>query len=356
MKKAGILTFQFAHNYGAQLQAYALKTTLKGYGVDTNIINFLPKGLWENYSINPIYSLKKHQFKKLLYSPMRMLQVKKFTDFQKQYLEVNKPIYELTNTSLNKYDALIVGSDQVWNDVILPDISPYFLENIIGIKKMTYAASFGTDNISDNVKNKILKNIPEFDSVTVREKQGVQIIQKIVPQCTAKHVCDPVFLLRAETWRNLYNRERYSFPDEDYILYIDLRNDTHLIMNAKQISKQKQMKVYYVHPTCLKTSEKKFSQLYDVGPLEYLSLIDHAQYIVTNSYHAIAFSCIFGKKAIHLADISLGNRVFDLLNAIEVYQQNGIYEFDAANIARRIDMMRHASLSELQLMIDKLGV
>ena len=72
MDRIGILTFQFAHNYGALLQAYALKRSLTDESTSVEIINYMPIGLWENYSINPIYAFKKRQLKKLLSTPRRM--------------------------------------------------------------------------------------------------------------------------------------------------------------------------------------------------------------------------------------------------------------------------------------------
>lgn len=327
MKRVGILTFQFAHNYGAQLQAYALKSTLENSDVEAEVINYLPSGLWENYSLNPKYALKNHQIKKVLMIPIRLRQALKFKSFQKNYLQLNRAINILDSESVSDKNAVIVGSDQVWSTSIIPDVSPYFFENIHGIKKLAYAASFGTSQLSEEICQILKRNIKEFSFVSVREESSVKLINDIVPEKKVYHVLDPVFLLDAGQWRNLYGVKRNSKVVDKYILYIDLRNDHGLTEIAKQLSQETGLNVYYVHPTCWKTEEKSFKQLYDVGPLEYLSLIDHAEYVVTNSFHAVAFSCIFSKKVLHYADKKLAHRVDDLFASLYVDKSEQIVDF-----------------------------
>lgn len=326
MYRVGILTFQFAHNYGALLQAYALKRILTNDNTIVEIINYLPKGLWENYSLNPIYPIKKRQLKKLLTIPKRIKQANRFYEFQKKILQLGKPIVCFDSETAKGYDILITGSDQVWNDSILPDVSPYFFEEINDVVKLAYAASFGTNELTDTIKAKIKTCLPAFDAVTVRERSSIDLIKCVEKSCAAEHVCDPVFLLAADKWREFYGMCRYSLPNMKYILYVDLRNDAKLINEAKKIREKTGYEVLYIHPTCWKTTEKSFTQLYDVGPLQYLALIDHAEYIVTNSFHAVAFSMIFRKKIIHAADNNLGSRVTDLFETFSVKDKDGIVD------------------------------
>ncbi len=331
MDRIGILTFQFAHNYGALLQAYALKRSLTDESTSVEIINYMPIGLWENYSINPIYAFKKRQLKKLLSTPRRIKQARLFSHFQKHVLQIGEPIYRLNEDAVKTYDGLIVGSDQVWSDSILSDMSPYFFEGIESAVKLSYAASFGTDELSEVIANKIRSNLNHFRIITVREKASVALIKAISPDLQALHVCDPVFLLSAETWRSVYQQHgTNNLLSDDYILYVDLRNDPALIQEAKKLRDKTGMKVICIHPTCWRISEDSFTQLYNVGPFEYLRLIDQAQYVVTNSFHAVSFSMIFKKKIVHSADRKLGARVEDLLHTFSVEGKAGC--IDCCNI------------------------
>lgn len=332
MYRVGILTFQFAHNYGALLQAYSLKRILTNKGISTEILNYLPNGLWENYSLNPIYSIRKKQFKKLLLTPKRIKQANRFFEFQKKELQLGSPVKHLNSEVVKEFDALIVGSDQVWNDSILPDTGPYFFEGISGVTKLAYAASFGTNELTETIKTKIKTCLPTFSAVTVRETSGINLIKSLGVDYAVEHVCDPVFLLSSDKWRRFYKRNNYSPRNKKYILYVDLRNDARLIDKAKELRSQMQYEVVYIHPTCLQTTEKSFIQLYDVGPLEYLWLIDNAEYIVTNSFHAVAFSMIFQKKVFHIADNNLGNRVMDLLETFSLEEKENLIDCSMLDI------------------------
>lgn len=343
----GILTFQFAHNYGAVLQAYALKKTLYKYSDKVEIINYLPKNLTDEYSNSAWYCIRNRKLKRLLRIPRRLNQVRKFSEFQKSMLELKEPLNNITESSFKQYDVVVVGSDQVWNDEIVDDIAPYFFENICGCVKMSYAASFGIHNISDNIKNKIKMNLPKFDFVSVREKNGKRIIQDIVPDCKVEHVCDPVFLIDREVWRKTYRTKEYRIPKGKYILYVDLRNNVEMMKKASILAKQEHLEVYSIHPTCWKIRNEDSRQLYNVGPLEYLNLIDHAEIIVTNSFHAVAFSAIFGKRVLHQKCGSLGDRVEDLYNTLSVASDTEIIDFDNQNYAQAILDYRKKSIDVL---------
>lgn len=327
MKKVGILTFQFAHNYGAQLQAYALKHRVEQLGFETSVINYLPKGTWEAYSLNPWYAMKKMQLKKLLHAPKRMNQAQKFRQFQKEYLQLGKVVHTVDDSTTACYDALIAGSDQVWSDAIVRDVAPYFFRDVHDKQKLAYAGSFGKNQVSETVRNLIRSEMPEFTAISVREETAVELIQEVVPEMQAVAVCDPVFLLSANQWRKVYRSCDYQVPKEKFILYVDLRNDPKLVEKALKLGKEKNLPVYYVHPTCWNTLFSGIHQLYDVGPLQYLALMDAAEYIVTNSFHAMAFSCIFSKKAIHHAENGLGDRVHNLLDALEVGAEDEVINF-----------------------------
>ena len=340
MKKAGILTFQFAHNYGAQLQAYALKTRMEGLGFDTSVINYLPKGTWEAYSLNPWYCIRKKQLRKLFTIPKRVNQVREFHSFQKKYLGLGAPVAQMDDTAVAGYDALIVGSDQVWSDSILQDVSPYFFRDIHGKVKLSYAGSFGSNHLSDGVSDLVRSELPEFSAVSVREEKAAALIQNIVPEVAAVPVCDPVFLLDAEHWRRLYRTCNYEVPEGKFVLYVDLRNDPKLAEKALELGKEKNLPVYYIHPTCWETTVPEIHQLYDVGPLQYLALMDAAEYVVTNSFHAMAFSCIFSCKTLHYAEGGLGDRVRDLLGTLGVTSQDEIVDFSQYQAAKAEYVLR----------------
>ena len=131
--RIGILTFHFAHNYGALLQAYALKCYLTQHGYDTSIINYTPEKLRKEYSMNPfVYSKNPKVLLSLsLRNYRRRKQNRLFTQFQNNELGVKKKIFtsEELIAAMNTYDMVSVGSDQVWNTNITGNIKCYFLRS-----------------------------------------------------------------------------------------------------------------------------------------------------------------------------------------------------------------------------------
>ena len=164
--KIGILTFQFAHNYGALLQAYALKCYLNQLGYDVSIINYTPEKLRKEYSMNPFAYSK--NLKVLLSLSLRNYRRRKqnrlFTQFQNNELGLRQRILtsEELITAMNTYDVVSVGSDQVWNTNITGDIKSYFLEKEVQAHKISYAASFGTDSICTYQKNAVNECLPLY--------------------------------------------------------------------------------------------------------------------------------------------------------------------------------------------------
>lgn len=322
----GILTFQFAHNYGAVLQAYALKKTIESMGTEVNIINYLPDGLYQTYSNNLLYYLRNRQLKSILKIHRKKYQVKKFKDFQNEFLELKYPIFNISDLTLEKYDTIIVGSDQVWNEKIVPDLSAYLLLDVEKVRKYSYAASFGSNTISENILPMVKNALSRFEMISIREQSGFNMVSN---SCGLKAFCsvDPVLLLSAAEWRGFYKRKFSVESKEKYILYIDLYKDKKLMDRAEMLKQRTSLPILAIHPTCWDINQGKSHQLYDVGPLEYLKLIDEAEYIVSNSFHGIVFSYIFKKKLLYFFEGSTSSRITDFFNDIGIVDIENIIDF-----------------------------
>ena len=157
MKKVGIITFHAAKNYGACLQAYALQVATRAMGVYSIIIDYQPNSVYLQYKK---FNLKKYftaanirQGLQLLVSDLiyAMPNAKgnaAFSRFKKEYMLLTKELYRTSaqmKTQIPWFDAVIVGSDQVWNTEITGGVDPiYMLENFHApTKKISYAASLG---------------------------------------------------------------------------------------------------------------------------------------------------------------------------------------------------------------------
>lgn len=315
--KIGILTFQFAHNYGAMLQCYALKSTLEKMNLDVDVINYRPKEMTDFYSLNPIVIIKRHDLKALLGLFSRKNQAFKFYDFQVKELNIGRKIDHINDNTIGNYEVVVVGSDQVWNSNIVPDIGEYLLSGCTKCKKYSYAASLGKKEISESMLLSFQENLFQYSGISIREKNNAEYLSEML--CVdILNTVDPVFLLTQEEWRSFYlSSNPPKLNHNKYLLYIDLFDSKELMKKAKDIAHRYNLTIITVDPMC-RNNFNEVINLHNVGPFEYLQLIDHACFIVTNSFHAVSFSYIFEKKMAYYLKNELSNRITELLKNINV--------------------------------------
>ncbi|MRM90670.1 polysaccharide pyruvyl transferase family protein [Faecalicatena contorta] len=300
--KYGIITFHFAHNYGAMLQAKALKDYISELNENTEIINYVPKTMMQFYQINPFR--KKIGIKNFFYGcmnlPRRIKQYRIFQNFYRQELDcIGKPI-----TNKRKFieyrdevDVVICGSDQIWNGKLTSWDDIYYGGALGGkSKRISYAASFGGVNI-DTFQKKCIENfLPDFVSISLREEDGFQEILELI-NIKPEIVLDPVFLLDEPYWSKLAEKSVYK-TNEKFVLYYSLKEDKELIELTERIARYNGLNILAIHPICQKHHICAVN-LRCIGPNEFLYLIKNAEYVCTNSFHASAFSIIFEKKILH---------------------------------------------------------
>lgn len=328
-KKIGILTFHTADNYGAVLQAYALKEYVSSrYSRSTEIIDFHTPGhdvehyklfkikhpnILKNFILNSFVALRYFSFKR---------KHRLFEAFRNDYLSLSKRRYE-SEESLGvhegDYDVYITGSDQVFNPYV-PYSNTYYLGFVKrpSIKKMSYAGSFGIAVLPDTEKNRIKELLSGFDYISCREENGLTILKDLGIE-NADFVCDPVFLLSTEQWTKLIARRMVQ---EDYIFVYDLNGGASLIEIAQNIKKEMGFKKIICATSKTIKSYKDTECKYDVGPLQLLSYIKYAKYVVTDSFHGSSLALILNTKVlIYVATPSTSSRLTSLTTKLGLSSQ-----------------------------------
>lgn len=311
-----ILTFQFAHNYGALLQAYALRKYLQNEGHHVTIAPYFPDWAQKEYSISPFtkgISVRK-RIRFTLQYPQRRLLVEKFRQFQREMLETEESFE--TKGKLEKYldafETVVFGSDQIWNDKITGDTDAYYGGNISSTR-VAYAASLGTRKMTAVQEKYAREFFPRFKAISVRESTSQKLLERIM-DIPVTAVADPVFLLSRKEWKEISAPVETA---EKFILLYFLRDDPGLLACAKRIAEEHHLVIYEVHPTLARFHEG-CKPLYDVGPGEFLWLLRHADYVCTNSFHATSFSVIFRKKLLHIPNEISPERTTSLLSYIGI--------------------------------------
>lgn len=333
-KKVGIITILKVNNYGAELQSYALQRKLNLMGYDAEIIDYLyykhPKHKREALS-KPFYhySLKnkikefalaiKNRLLRMRDTSAYSIREKKFEDFHTTYNQLSSTCYTRMSQLYNnppEYDIYCVGSDQVWNPRCYTNIEPYFLTFAPrNAKRISYASSFGTSTIPNSAINKYKELILGLDNIGVRESSGEKLINSLTGR-SAKVVLDPTLLLTDSQWRAV--EKPVKNVEGKYVLVYELQHLTNIMQIAKDTAKKNNWGIVRVCKDVFdKRIEDNVINITDAGPSEFVWLIDHASFIVTNSFHGTAFSVNFNKPFYCVLRRGKGNnsRQVDFLKA-----------------------------------------
>lgn len=310
MNKIGIITIQKSEvNYGACLQSYALWKSISIMGNYCEIIDllrpdqncYIPSRLFPEKLKKKTFRQKiaiwvfrfKHR-KEVRYINDH-LKRERFREFYNiiNYSHVYRSVDDLyVNCPL--YDLFITGSDQVWNPTMPFINEPYFLNFVAsGIKKISFASSFGIDKLPSEVEEKYKQWLDQYDSVSVREESGAHIMETLGCK-RPRVVLDPVFLLSLSDWQKETKSIEGLKPNGYVFLYM-LHYDKDLVQEARKIADSKNLPVYMVLSEDKKIIKPSVTQLLGIGPREWLWLIDNAAAVVTSSFHGTAFCLIFKK-------------------------------------------------------------
>ena len=207
--KIGMLTFHRANNLGAVLQAAALCKYLNDKKYDCEIIDFIP-----NNEVLKFHSLRKgaHIIKSILTINTRynlLMKEYKFNIFRKKNMKISKHRYygdrDIERKEL-KYEVLISGSDQILNTSLTGNSEAYYLRFMTDCKKISYASSFGREDISEYEIKLIKEELAKFDALSVREKSAINIIKKSSGR-VAELVLDPVYILTVKELEEISSKK-----------------------------------------------------------------------------------------------------------------------------------------------------
>lgn len=298
--RLGTITVHNGYNYGASLQAYALVEVLHDLGVEANLIDYRNK-LIEEKQIKKKHSLYKKIIKMvLLKSKGDAIRKKRFDEFNSNIIS-GKPYYSYNELiELNKeYDGFVCGSDQIWN-MNITDFDPAFFATFADESKLriSYAASLGEEQIDNDIKKHFFKeNLKHLDFISLREKDGAEIVGRYTKKkCST--VIDPVLLLEKQKWIKMAESTKVKKPRYKYAFYYELFKDDNMFNFALKKARENGVKLVRIDILPAKAIIKGCVSLSNkgIGPVEFVDLIQSAEFVVTNSFHGTVFSILFEKE------------------------------------------------------------
>jgi polysaccharide pyruvyl transferase WcaK-like protein len=327
--KIGILTYHRAHNYGAMLQAYALRTYLHDQGHDVEFIDYWPDSHNKQYTLFKPIRGKSLYFKILniisdsVTLIRRTIRMNKFNNFRKKHLGINDSIKYTTNKEpiIERYDCVVVGSDQIWRTQEYEGkhvgIDPMYLcTNIPHTTRcISYAASMGIISLTSEDELLIRTSLKNFNTILVRENSLKQLVESL--GYSAHVVLDPTLLLTKQQWNQLIPSHRYS--QKPYVLFYELMPSQEALAFAKKKAHSLNCELL-IMDSIIHTLPRKNHISY-ASPIEFMHAIRDAEFVIATSFHGTAFSVIFEKQFITIGLKKNADRVKTLLQQVGITEQ-----------------------------------
>jgi hypothetical protein len=317
--KTGLLTYHFGHNYGAMLQAYAMQAILRRLGHDPRFIyyrqDFTFVSKYEREKIRSLKALVKALPFMLLRTKLRD-RFDRFEEFLASELALTKryPTIDALMQDLPDVEAYVCGSDQIWN--LQNGVMGYFFGKFVpeSCRLISYAPSMGNDIMPDEHREEVRELLKRFDAISVREESGRKLIQELTDKPVAK-VIDPVFLVEDEAWHSL---ERAPNIDVPYIAFYSLESSPRTSRIVKRLAKTLKMPVVVLGKggSFVFTCRTKIAV--ESGPREFLGWIRGAKLVITNSFHATAFSVKFRVPFVTISHSHRNARMRDFLTDLGI--------------------------------------
>ena len=296
--KIGIITYHKSHNYGALLQAIALRIKLIQMGHEVYFIDYWPlyhKQLYDFFSFKEMfnYGIKdaiKYGGKIILSYKKRKKRIASFMRFIEEFIQP----YCVDYSANDKFDIIIYGSDQIWRKQ--PELSNnfdpvYFADNILKANKhIAYAASMGNMDLGKKDYDFLREKVANFSSISVREEKLKVIMNEV--GINSPIVLDPTLLLTNDIWEQIFPINKVL--NERYILYYRLLRNSFNERQVTDFAKKSGCKLLILEGRPRPSMEK--DTISSANPIEFISLIKYADFIFTSSYHGLVFSLIFHKQ------------------------------------------------------------
>ena len=309
-QKVGILTFwDSLENYGQILQAYALMTVLRKMGLEPFIVRYTrEEETWNRSLFLRIREFIKYgmNFRKVLKRFLFETEKnpdRKFDDFRSRHMTFSDktfPSFESLVSGYPKAEIYITGSDQVWGLWGSENKKKIYLLEFLpsDIRRIAYAASFGRNFIEKEEKAIFRTALEKFQSISVREKTGIEICKELESNSDIKWVVDPTLLLTKESWIKILDLKPVH-DDKRKTAFVYLMNNEYTISIGRRIIKYLESENYRI--SYVATDYKDRNSNCNPTIEQWLSGIMSSDIVVTSSFHGLVFAMNFNVPFISIA-------------------------------------------------------
>lgn len=355
MKKIAIVTLYDDINIGNKLQNYAVQTFFLDLGFSCTTIPH-----WEMAHDTSALLRIKHFIVKAIGLPgnrakeLRLMteRKKKFRLFSNQYLHLGNciRIKNIPKDFNKEFDFFVVGSDQVWHNWTQTEeeVNYYFLTFAERSQRVTISPSFGKEQVEEQFLDAYKKGLNGFEFLTCREEQGAKIIEEIIEK-KAQVLLDPTMLIKENNWVTIEKKPDYMIPAKYLLVYALGKKNEYIYDRIKYLAEKYSLAIIDITDVMNK-------ELYLTTPDEFLYLIHNAKLVVTDSFHASAFSILYRTNFLvferELADMgNMSSRLETLLSKfklenrkIDHCDENCIFNTDFLHVENVLNVERSVAI------------
>ena len=284
-KKVGICTFHYAVNPGSALQAYALYKTIGSFlsDLEVRIVNYQGTRYRNIFlSFTPKRSLSGN-----LLQLHRMFSFFHYQRFWNCIGGLGKRMDEDNVGKLSGYDVIVAGSDQIWNFKLTHRNFNYLIPFCKDAKKISYAASIGSQDFPEEDKDIIARYLKNFSFLSVREPEAQLAIERLIGR-KPELVVDPSFLLQSSDYEKMAKKPCIK---NDYVFLYLRRKDGEVVPFARSFAKKNGLQIVEWHSHIRKIYKDDKIVRWQ-GPKEWLGYLLNAKYVFTDSFMLAHFASI----------------------------------------------------------------
>ena len=316
--KVAIVTLHRVYNYGSALQAYATQRIFEKMGHDVLVIDYItPQRTLLKIFAAPSADDNANGASAIAYRVAKIgsliLKQKTFGRFIKTNLHLTQKYITADDLTKDppKADLYVTGSDQTWNSTYNEGVDRGFFLDFLpeDSRRIAFVASFGKAELDDDEIELTRKYIQRYEGVSVREDSAKKILCRL-GRNDAVQLIDPTLQISSDEWLNLASRRLIQ---ERYLVLMLLYNeDNHATEYARKIADEQGLKLVKISWD-LKKPPMVDRLLTHRSPADFLSLFYYADFVVTNSFHGLAFSIILEKQFIVVPRNEFNTRIESLL-------------------------------------------
>ncbi len=351
----GLITFHCSYNFGSALQAYALQRAIEELGNQCLIVDYRSK----NFDKYRLLKLRRpsRMFHDLRHYGRNAARKASFERFSDANLKLTDETFTYKDEAAldaisDRFDCFICGSDQIWNlDCTHGAVGPFFLSFAGDRRRVAYApslahTSFRPENFD---RAEVASLLSRFDYLSVREEETLPLFQPLVNK-KIEVALDPTLLLGRNGYAAMASEE---VAEPGYVFAYLLRECPELIESAAALAGRGGRRVVYVSEFDLPIPGSE--NLFGIGPAEFVSLVAHADAVLTNSFHATVFSVLFERDFLAFTTDKSGSRMRNLLGKLGLAGRcidRAVPEMpegpDWAAVGQRLDGLRRGSWDYLR--------